>query len=129
MEEAISNLLLGNAGVSALVGDRVNWSARPGAVLPAITLHRITGQRDATNSGRSGLVSSSVQIDIWGGTYSQAKRLARAVVPALPHAQTATGGVVLQGIFIDSESDSFEGEDPTPLYRTRIDISVWHQEI
>jgi len=120
VEEAISNLLLGNAPVAGMVGDRVNWAVRPGADLPAITLHRITGQRDATLSGRSGLVSSTVQIDIWGS---------RAVVPALPHAATTTGGVVLQGIFIDSESDSFEGEDPTPLYRTRIDISVWHQEI
>ena len=125
MEEAISNLLLGNATVAGMVGDRVNWAARPGADLPAITLHRITGQRDATMSGRSGLVSSTVQIDVWGSTYSQAKKLARAVIPALPQ----TPGATLQGVFINSESDSFEGEDPTPLYRTRIDISVWHQEI
>lgn len=125
MEEAISNLLLGNATVAGMVGDRVNWAARPGADLPAITLHRITGQRDATMSGRSGLVSSTVQIDVWGSTYSQAKKLARAVIPALPQ----TPGATLQGVFINSESDSFEGDDPTPLYRTRIDISVWHQEI
>ncbi|MFC5371400.1 DUF3168 domain-containing protein [Brevundimonas faecalis] len=125
MEEAISNLLLGNATVAGMVGDRVNWAARPGVDLPAITLHRITGQRDATMSGRTGLVRSTVQIDIWGATYSQAKKLARAVVPALPQ----TPGATLQGVFINSESDSFEGEDPTPLYRTRIDISVWHQEI
>jgi len=111
--------------VAGMVGDRVNWAARPGADLPAITLHRITGQRDATMSGRSGLVSSTVQIDVWGSTYSQAKKLARAVIPALPQ----TPGATLQGVFINSESDSFEGDDPTPLYRTRIDISVWHQEI
>lgn len=125
MEEAISNLLLGNATVADMVGDRVNWAVRPGADLPAITLHRITGQRDATMSGRSGLVSSTVQIDVWGATYSQAKKLARAVILALPQ----TPGATLQGVFINSESDSFEGEDPSPLYRTRIDISVWHQEI
>lgn len=125
MEEAISNLLLGNATVAGMVGDRVNWAARPGADLPAITLHRITGQRDATMSGRTGLVSSTVQIDVWGSTYSQAKKLARAVIPALPQ----TPGATLQGVFINSESDRFEGEDPAPLYRTRIDISVWHQEI
>ena len=125
MEEAISNLLLGNATVAGMVGDRVNWASQPGAELPAISLHRITGQRDATMTGRTGLVSSTVQIDVWGATYSQAKKLARAVIPALPQ----TPGATLQGVFINSESDSFEGEDPTPLYRTRIDISVWHQEI
>ena len=125
MEEAISNLLLGNATVAGMVGDRVNWASQPGAELPALSLHRITGQRDATMTGRTGLVSSTVQIDVWGATYSQAKKLARAVIPALPQ----TPGATLQGVFINSESDSFEGEDPTPLYRTRIDISVWHQEI
>lgn len=129
MEEAISNLLLANVGVAALAGDRINWASQPGAELPAITLHRITGQRDATMTGRTGLVSSTVQIDVWGATYSQAKKLARAVIPALPQASVTAGGVTLQGIFIDSESDSFEGNDPAPLYRTRIDISVWHQEI
>lgn len=129
MEEALTALLLANAGVSAMVGDRVNWSARPDdAALPAVTLHRISGRRDQTSSGRSGLVDSTVQIDTWGRTFKEAKLLARAVILALPHARTLTGGIVLQGIFIDSESDSFEGDAPEPLYRTRIDISVWHKE-
>lgn len=128
MEEAILNLLLGNPTIVGMVGDRINWASRPGDAFPVITLHRISGTRDQTNTGRSGLVSSTVQIDCWAETFGQAKRLARAVVPALPHARTLTGGVILQGIFIDSESDSFGGDDPTPLYRTRIDISVWHQE-
>lgn len=129
MEETFINLLLNNAAVSAMVGDRINWSALPGETLPAITLHRTGGRRDATLQGRSGLVSSSVQIDVWGSTYGQAKQLARAVVAALPQMRTSGEGVVLQGVFIDSESDSFEGADPTPLYRTRFKTSVWHKEI
>lgn len=124
MEETLSALLLANGAVAAVAGERVNWSARPTDDLPAITMHRISGRRDATNEGRSGLVSSTVQIDIWGATYKQAKSLARAVIHALP--STPTGE--LQGIFIESESDSFEGVDPSPLYRTRLDISVWHKE-
>lgn len=124
MEEAISNLLLSNVPVADMVGDRVNWAARPTDDLPAITLHRISGRRDATNDGRSGLVSSTVQIDIWGATYKQSKSLARATIRALPSAPVGE----LQGIFIESESDSFEGVDPSPLYRTRLDISVWHKE-
>lgn len=129
MEEAIINLLLASGAVNAIAGDRIFWSARPDEVdLPAITLHRITGLRDTTMSGRSGLVSSTVQIDAWGRTFKEAKLLGRAVIAALPHARTATGGIVLQGIFIESESDTFEGNDPQPLYRTRIDISVWHKE-
>ena len=95
MEEAIANLLLNNPAVTGIVGNRVNWSARPDdADLPAVTLHRITGRHDAALDGRTGLISSPVQIDAWGRTYREAKLLARAIVPALPHARTLTGGVV-----------------------------------
>lgn len=127
MEEAITALLLGHPGITGMVGDRVNWSARPDDTdIPALTLHRVTGRRGATMTGRSDLESSTVQIDAWGKTFKEAKLLGRAVVTALPHSRTLTGGIVLQGIFIDGESDSFEGTDPVPLFRTRIDISVWH---
>ncbi len=129
MEAAITSLLTSNAGVTALVGSRVQWALRPDArALPALSLHRIGGERDRTMSGRTGLVSSSLQIDCWGRTYAEAKALSRAVILALPHAQTVVGGVVLQGIFPDREADSFEGNDPTPLFRTRLDFSVWHSE-
>ena len=129
MEAAITSLLANNPAVAALAGNRINWALRPGAVaLPAVSLHRISGVRDRNMTGRTGLVSSTVQVDCYGGTYGQAKALARAVILALPHAQTEIGGVILQGIFPDQEADSFEGDDPTPLYRTRLDFSVWHSE-
>lgn len=130
MEEAITALLLGNSAVAAIVGDRVNWSARPDdADLPAVTLHRISGRQERTMGGRSGLVSSAVQVDCWGRSFRDAKLLGRAVIPALPHARSTTGGIVLQGVFIESESDTVDQTDPDdPLFRTRIEISVWHEE-
>ena len=128
MEEAITAILLEAAAVAALVDDRVNWGERPGQDMPAITLHRISGARDATMAGRSGLVSSTVQLDVWGRTYRDSKLLARAVIAALPQTRAVAAGITVQGVFINSESDSFEGDDPLPLFRTRIDLSVWHQE-
>lgn len=128
MEEAITAILLGADPVAALVADRVNWGERPGEDMPAITLHRISGARDATMAGRSGLVSSIVQLDVWGRTYRDSKLLARAVIAALPQTRVVAAGITVQGVFINSESDSFEGDDPLPLFRTRIDLSVWHQE-
>lgn len=129
MEEAIITLLTSAAGVTALAGNRINWSLRPDAdALPAVSLHRVSGERDASLAGRTGLVASTVQVDCWARTYGEAKRLARAVILALPHARNTVGGVVLQGIFIDRESDSFDGEEPHNVFRTRIDFSVWHSE-
>lgn len=128
MEEAITAILLGDNPVAASVADRVNWGERPGEEMPAITLHRISGSRDATMEGRSGLVSSTVQLDVWGRTYRDSKLLARAVIAALPQTRIVAAGITVQGVFINSESDSFECDDPLPLFRTRIDLSVWHQE-
>lgn len=129
MEEALLHLLLTNAGISMLAGDRVNWSSRPGDIaLPALALHRIGGRHDGTLTGRSGLVDSKVQINCWGRSFREAKLLSRAVVRALPHAPLAANDVVIQGVFIDRESDSFEGDNPVPLYCSRIDLSVWHKE-
>lgn len=130
MEEAITSLLLSSPAVATIAGDRVNWSARPDDFeLPALTLHRVSGRRDRTLEGRTGLVSSTVQIDCWGLSFKDAKLLSRAVVPALPHGRTVAAGTVLEGIFIESESDTVDRTDPQqPLFHTRIDISVWHQE-
>lgn len=130
MEEALAALLLGNPAVAATAGDRVNWGARPDdAELPAITLHRIAGRRDRTLARRTGLVASKVQIDCWGRAFRDAKLLARAVISALPQPRTVVGNTTLQGVFIESESDTVDQTDPdAPLFRTRIDISVWHEE-
>ena len=129
MEEAVLSLLLNNPVVAERTGGRIAWGERPPGDFPAITLHRISTTRDSTHQGRSGLMSSTVQADVWGSTYASAKLLARAVIPALPQGRTVVGETVLQGVFIDTESDSFEGDDPEPLYRTRIDFTVWHEEI
>lgn len=129
MEEAILSLLLAHPVIAAEAGERITWGDRPGGELPAIILHRISTSRDTTNQGRTGLMSSTVQADVWGSTYASAKLLARAVIPALPQARTVVGETVLQGVFIDTESDSSEGEGPELIYRTRIDFTVWHEEI
>jgi hypothetical protein len=121
MEETLLAILIPALPVEG----RVNWSVRPTTDLPAVSLHRISGRYDHHLQGRSGLVESTVQADCWGRTYAEAKTLARALIQALPVAAVTIGGVTLQGVFINGENDSFEGEDTAPLFRTRIDFSLW----
>lgn len=131
MEEDLRTFLLGGAAVSAIVGERLAWGARPqGELLPCGTLHRITGGRDYHMRGRSGLVDSLVQIDCWAGTWLAAKELARAVVARLDGLTEGS----FQKAFVESERDSFEaGEGPQPggttdFYRTSLDVRIWHVE-
>lgn len=127
MEEALRTYLVADAGLSALVGERIIWNARPqGEALPCIVLQRITGSRDYHLMGRSGLVDSLVQADCWGSTWLSTKGVARALVEALD-------GVVLapfQKAFVTSERDTFEVDDQggQGYHRTMIEFRVWHAD-
>lgn len=128
MEEALINYLLADGGIAGLVGDRITWSARPQASdLPSIVLHVIDGVPVYVDEGETGLTATRVQIDCWATNYAAAKEAARAVKARLSGARVVFGGVEFQAVFTDSEQDLFErGQGGEELYRTSIDVMVWH---
>lgn len=124
MEAALLARLLATAGVTALVGQRVNWSRRPqGDPLPAIVLHRIDGTPDVHHAGYSGLVQSRVQVDCWSSSYGSAKAIARAVQTAIT-AQTFTQGVVRFDVILIADERDSTFDETTPLFRTSLDLIV-----
>lgn len=133
MEEALTNLLLADTGVTALVGNRVTWLARGQAsALPAIVLSRVTGLPDYTMAGPSGLVMSRVQVDCWGLSYAAAKTAARAVKAALSGLGGEHGGITFGGMFVEGERDDFDSGSNVQTgaaeryYRTSLDFIIWH---
>lgn len=124
MEAALIAKLLASDGVTALVGQRINWTRRPqGSALPCIVLHRIDGTPDVHHGGRSGLVQSRVQVDCWGASCGSAKAVARAVEAAIT-AQTFTQGAIrFDCILVDSERDT-TFDETTPIFRTSLDLMV-----
>ncbi|HAF38069.1 MAG TPA: hypothetical protein DCG72_03710 [Gammaproteobacteria bacterium] len=131
MEEALVTLLLSDAALVALTGTRINWGRRPqdNSTVPAIALHRITGTRDYTMAGPSGLVESRVQADVYAGTYSAAKLTARALISAINGYDEAVSGVDFQRISVEGERDTNETESGGRyLYRCSIDLNIWHDE-
>jgi hypothetical protein len=135
MEEALSRLMLADAGISALVGTRVNWVVRPqSSALPAIVLNVIDTLPDYTMQGPSGLASSRVQVTCWSITYAAAKAVARAVEALLSGIDELVGDgdspeafTILRGGFQEGERESFEiGEGQTGLYSVSLDFIVWH---
>lgn len=130
MEEQLRAFLLANVALTALVGSRITWAARPQATaLPALALHLISGPRDYHMKGRTNLIGYLVQVDCWAGSYGAAKAVGRAAEAALASLTTAP----FQAAFIENERASFEeGEGPdasgaSDFYRTSLDVRVWHQ--
>jgi Protein of unknown function (DUF3168) len=130
VEEALTALLNSAAPLTALVAGRINWGVKPqGKGVPFVVLQRISGLRDMKMSGPSGLVSSRVQADCYGLTYTSAKNVARAVRDRLSGYRGTVAGRIIQGVFLDSERDIFEpAETPDKLFRTSMDFILWHDE-
>ncbi|MBB4001592.1 DUF3168 domain-containing protein [Aurantimonas endophytica] len=130
MEEALAAHLLATAGLTALVGNRVNWNARPQAsATPSVVLTRVGGTPDYTMAGASGLVETRVQIDAWGKTYSSAIGVSRAVKTVLSGFSATVGAIMFQGSFLESERQSFEqGSGGEEFHRVSLDFIIWHKE-
>lgn len=127
MEETLVALLLNNPAVALIADKSVNWSERPqGASLPAVVLHRISGVRDYSMDGATGLVDSRVQADCWAYTYKDSVRLSRAVRDALSGYRSGD----TQGAFIVSERQSSEKEadGAQRFFRVSLDFIIWHAE-
>ena len=126
MEEDIRARLAGTLTIAAQVRERITWGAREqGAALPAVCMQVISGPREYQMSGPTGLKAARVQVECWGSTYEDAKRLARLV-------NTSLGGAifgVVQGAFLDSERD-IAGTDAggRRVFCTSMDFRVWAGE-
>lgn len=136
MEEALTSWLLEDDGIASLVGSRITWVARPQASgLPAIALTRIDGAPVNSDDGADALTESRVQVDCWALTYAAAKGAARAVISRVSGIEIVHGGVDFQGVYIDGEADTFDSGSNVGtgtaerLYRTRLDLIIWHKEI
>jgi hypothetical protein len=131
MEEALRSLIVANVGVTTFVSSRVYWGLAPQTTTGNyVTMHRIGGVREYNMETPSGLVQSRVQVDIWGGPYSQVKLISRAIVAAIGGFRGTQNTIQFGGIFIDGERDDQTETtgDTATRYRNSLDLIVWHSE-
>jgi hypothetical protein len=111
-------LLSANAGVAALVGDRIFPQVMPqGGQLPALVYAVVDDVPENTLTGYT-LRGARVQIDCYGKAYIAAQGTADAVVSAL--AEIVTEG--LAAVLL-SRRDGYE--DETTLHKVMLDFSLW----
>ncbi|MES2902825.1 MAG: DUF3168 domain-containing protein [Pseudomonadota bacterium] len=126
MEGALRARLLAAAPVNALVAGRVYWEDRPqGSVLPDITLTPIDDARPQTMDGFQSFRPTQVQIDVRATTFSQKKALTEAVIAAVTPRETSNGIRFDRAADIRPRSLN-ERTDTQFIYRTAIDLIVWH---
>ncbi len=128
IEEALYSHLTNDAGVSALVGNRVYPLMAPqDAALPHLVYQRISSPRLRSHGGPSGLAHPRFQITATAGSYSAARSLANAVRASLDGFRgTMGGGVSVGASFLDNEADGYQ--DVADTYTVRLDVILWHQE-
>lgn len=122
VEEALYSLL------SGLASGRVypyRLTARPNT-FPAITYMKVSGPRDETHEGPSGLVPARFQVSSWGQTYDAAKVLSNSVRLALDGFKGTQSGVLIAGIELLNETDQGESEPDT--FQTIMDFRVKYTE-
>lgn len=130
MEEALPKYLLASSGLTALIGQRIDWAARPQAsALPALVLHMISGAPEYDDDGEVGLFTARIQFDCWGATYLAAKNVARQVKARLSGKAFVQDGIEFQAAFFENEQDSRESAaGAEELYRVRLDCILWHKQ-
>ena len=119
IEADIIAQLEADVGVGAIADDRIYPEPLPqNPVLPAISYRRISGERDYTLSGPSGLAKVRFQFDCWATLFLTARNLADAVVAALhalPDSDTR----------ITTDLDAFDPE--AQVQRVVVDAEILYQ--
>lgn len=126
MEEILTALLLAEPSITTKVAQRITWNVRKqGAPTPAIVLTKVSGTPSYTNDGES-ISETRVQIDCWAAKYADAVEASRAVKALL----SGYSSEDLQGVFLESERQSFESgsEASERFHRVSLDFLIWHIE-
>lgn len=126
METALRARLKDDAGVAALVANRIDWGVRTqNAALPAIVLTTVADQRDQHMAGFATYRPTRVQIDCYGKTKAEAASLREAVIAAIVPEATNSGVSFLRA-FVNTVLDRGDQTETGFIHRVLIDLSIWH---
>ena len=136
LPEDLRTFLLGDPGLSGLVGTRVYPLRLPQQpALPAVTYAWVGGDRAHVLAGPAGVASPRLQFDCWAGTYLQAHAVFDALRRRLDGYRGLAGAATrVQGAFLEAERDFYEESadagtgSGVGLYRRSGDFFIHHGE-
>jgi hypothetical protein len=127
---ALRSLLLGDAGVAALVGTNVYPIRLPqGVKVASVVYTRISGDTDYKMEGATGYARSRMQIAAWAPTADAATALANKVKDCVSGFTGAVGdpAVFIQGAFCADEREMYD--DTVQMYGVMRDYFIHHEEL
>ena len=130
IEQAIKTELESTTALTALIGERIYYVKAPQDVeTPYIVFFKVTGPREHSHDGASGLAHPRFQFSVFSTTYYEAKQIAEQLQAALQAFSGTMGtgtGVHVGACFYEDENDLYEVE--SKLYHIAVDYTFWHTE-
>lgn len=133
IESAIKAILTGDVTVAAIVDDRVYPNIIPqNEISPSLTYQQISGPRDHTMDGPSGLVDARYQINCFTPVYSETDTLAESVRLAMDGFSATVNTVQIDSIELLNENDLPEVDeesDAITMFGKRMDFMIRFVEV
>lgn len=109
IDDALYSLISGDAGVAALISDRVYPDLLPEKVtFPAMTYQEISLTPTVSHDGDSHLDESRYQFDCYAATRSGARAIADALRTLLSGKRTSQPGFVIHSAFLANALSGYE---------------------
>ena len=128
LETALTAEIQADAGLGALVGDRIYPLLVPQDVdLPAVAYQVISTDGTHTHNGTTPLVRATVQLALIGTTYQQAKAVRAAAKALLDNFKGLMGGptgLQIEECFVGNEVDGYNAG--TQAKTVRMDLEILH---
>lgn len=131
-EQILFRLLSATPSVARHLGFDVYPMLVPSsAELPFATYQRSSIERLQTLAAAVGVPTSTIELDIYCSSYSQARELGDEVKTLLDHYRGTTLGVTVANVTITNESEDvvqLEGGDLPPAWQVTFDLDVQWEE-
>jgi hypothetical protein len=131
-EAVLLRALLASPAVALLMGRRVYAVMAPqSATYPFATYRRSAVDREQTLVAPMGVPRVSIEVQVYGGTYEQAREAADAIRSVLDGYGGSALGCTVSQVSLEAESDDFvtlQGGDLPPAYQITQTYDTWWQE-
>ena len=128
MESGLYSYLISNAGVIAVLGDRLYPVVVPESpTFPVAAFSVLSKVPVYTADGNSGFINYRVQFDTYGNTYADAKAVQFAITTAIDsYTGTLPDGTVVGNVMQVSARDLYDSD--ARVYRTLSDFIIQTQQ-
>lgn len=131
-EAVLLRALVADPATALVLGRRIYAVMAPAsATYPFATYRRSGIDREQTMASPMGVPRVSIEYQVYGGTYEQARQAADAMRSVLDGYGVAALGCTVSQVSLEQESDDFvtlAGGDLPPAYQITMTFDTWWQE-